>query len=366
MKLELEEASPRFRVLPTQLVDSEEGIILRRGVERLRIAGEAAQEVLEAIFEAAGQESGATVDAICGQFNPDMQAPVRDLVDRLISRRVLVDASGPGAEARESAQDEGSAEVFYWQYGADATQVARSLATTHVSIAGVNAVSQRLAEALRHSGFANVLVVDHPMLRNVRMFDQTGRLAPGHWQEGIPAPLDYEDWVNDEPPVDCLVVTSDFGGLELMREWNEFCVKFGIHFLPVVLQDMVGYLGPLVMPGETPCFECLWARQNSHMTDPASQRGTEGAAFYGQLVSGYLPPMASVLGDIAAMELVKFYSGALPGSKVGKLIEVDLMKPALATRNVLKVPRCRVCGPLTGHSDQAVDRNVFMPGNEPE
>jgi len=33
-----------------------------------------------------------------------------------------------------------------------------------------------------------------------------------------------------------------------------------------------------------------------------------------------------------------------PPSDYGRLIEADLMTPAIRTRNILKVPRCPVCG----------------------
>jgi len=366
MKLELQEvAACRYRVLPTQLVAEGDGIILRRGVERLKISGEAAQEVLETIFQRAGQKGGATVEEICNQFHPDYRGAVQDLLDRLITRRVLVEHGNDTRESPSGEELESPSEVFYWQFGADVRQVERALGSRHIAVAGVNLVSRQLIGALGESGLTNVTLVDHPLLRNLRMFDQRGQLRTGAWPTDTPTPADYDEWADQEQPLDCLVVTSDFGGLQLMREWNEFCVRFAIHFLPVVLQDMVGYIGPMVMPGETPCFECLWARQNSNLENPARERATERAAFYGQLVEGYLPPMASILGDLAALELVKFYSQALPGSRVGSLIEVDLMEPSLKSRKLLKVPRCPVCGPLNAHSHQSVERNLFMPGNEP-
>lgn len=367
MKLELGDPAPRFRLLPIQMVSTEQGVILRRGVDRLRVSGQAAQDVLEQIFDATGRDGGATVDDIYSRFHDDLRAPVQDIVNRLITRRILVEIQDDHrVGSTEQGSDESSAEVFYWQFGTNPARIADNLAATRVSIAGVNLVSQRMAESLQTNGFPNVTVIDHPLLRNVRLFDPGGRLAARHWRADLPQPIDYEDWVREEAPVDCLVVTSDFGGMQLLREWNEFAVRFNLHFLPVMLQDMVGYIGPLVMPRETPCFECLWARQNSHLADPRSQRAAESAAFYGQLVNGFLPPMASVLGDLAAMELIKFYSRGLPGGGVGNLIEVDLTQPSLKTRKVLKVPRCSVCGPLTAHSNKAVDNTVFMPGNDLE
>jgi hypothetical protein len=56
--------------------------------------------------------------------------------------------------------------------------------------------------------------------------------------------------------------------------------------------------------------------------------------------------MASILGDIAAFELTKFYSGVIPQWNVGTMIEVNLLATHLTTRKVLKVPRCRACSPV--------------------
>src|SRR5262249_10319169 len=144
----------------------------------------------------------------------------------------------------------------------------------------------------------------------------------------------------------CIVATSDFGGLTSMRQWNEFCVTRNIHFFPVVLQNLVGYVGPLVVPGETPCFECVRARQNANIEDPTTRAAAEPHAFSSQHVIGFHPSMATILGDIAAVELGKFYGGWLASESVGSLIVVRLLVPSVTTHRVLKIPRCPVCSDL--------------------
>ena len=87
-------------------------------------------------------------------------------------------------------------------------------------------------------------------------------------------------------------------------------------------------------------------------------------AFFGQGVDAWLPPMASMLGELATLELVRFCSKVIGGVRTGVMTEVDLLLPELSTRRLLKVPRCRVCGPLVTRSAVTGERNVFMPGNE--
>jgi thiazole/oxazole-forming peptide maturase SagC family component len=166
----------------------------------------------------------------------------------------------------------------------------------------------------------------------------------------------------DPESFDCLVATSDFGGMHLLRSWNEFCVLHRRTFLPVLLQDMIGYVGPLVIPGETACFECFRLRRNTHLPDPQSRQLIEAVAFEGQRTAGFLPPMASLLGDVAAIELLKLMTLAPPLWRVGTVIEVNLMAPDMSARGVLKLPRCPVCTPLAERPSLAVGRSGAARG----
>jgi thiazole/oxazole-forming peptide maturase SagC family component len=129
----------------------------------------------------------------------------------------------------------------------------------------------------------------------------------------------------------------------------------------VILQNLIGYVGPLVIPGETACYECLRQRQNAHMNDPEVQRASESVTTTDSKVVGFHPSMASVLGDIAAFELTKLYTDGLPLGNIGTQIEVNLLTSEMMTRKVLKVPRCAVCSPLTTRSSATPYKSNFVP-----
>ena len=57
--------------------------------------------------------------------------------------------------------------------------------------------------------------------------------------------------------------------------------------------------------------------------DPERTRATEAHAFFGQDVTGYVQPMARVAADLAAVDLLKYFSRVLPGGIAGRLIEAD-------------------------------------------
>jgi molybdopterin-synthase adenylyltransferase len=353
--------SEKLRALPVQLVEVPDGVILRRGSVEIKIGGERAVEVTQIVLAAAA-EKDVTLEEICERFAAPDRPAVQHLVEQLIARRLLVpsEAANPTGEGGESSLD-----IFYWQFGESAARVTERLNSRQTVIMGVNHISRQLAASLTASGVDNFRVVDFPLLRNLRLFDETGRLRAGQWPTCSQPPMDYQEWMEgtELQSLGCLVATSDFGSHQAMREWNKFCVEYQRHFLPVVLQTPIGYVGPLVVPGETACFECLRVRQNSHLQDPDGTRATEGVAFEGQAVTSFHPSMASVLGDIAAIELAKFYSGVLPLWNVGRLIEVNLLSPRLTARKVLKIPRCIVCSPLNTHSSIMAKKVPFSTAN---
>ena len=194
------------------------------------------------------------------------------------------------------------------------------------------------------------------MLRNLSLYDDTGTLRPDDLGVNMPAPVEEAAWRataagHGRPTL--LVGTSDFGGKTLLRRWNEYAVGHGVSFFPVVLQHMVGSIGPVIVPYETPCYECVRGRENSNMDDPETQRELETAAFEGQFSAGYHPLMPRLVADQAAFELTKVYSG-IDTRPTGRLITISPLSNALSVHRVLRLPYCPVCGVDARHARPAL------------
>jgi bacteriocin biosynthesis cyclodehydratase domain-containing protein len=298
------------------------------------------------VLSAAG-DGGATREEIAGLFAAPDRPGVERLVDHLVSRRLLV----PAGEAPAAADDESNLDVFYWHFDRRREEVQRDLGHRRILLVGVNELSRRCGEALADAGLGCAAVVDDPPLGNPALTEGRNGTGGARWPDRLPRPVAVEAWRETFDPagVDCLIATAEFGGQHLLRRWNAFCVDRELRFLPVLLQDLVGSIGPLVIPGETACLECLRARQNSHLEDPASQRAAELRAEEGRKTVAFHPLMVSVLGEVAAFELLKYFAG-IPEWRVGCLLEMSLLAGSLRSRRVLKVPRCAVCSPLNRRS----------------
>lgn len=350
-------SSKKLKALPVQFIETPGGVILKRGCTEVRISGREIGEALHIIFTAL--DGTHTSEEICSRFAQPERPAVAQLLQGLIEKRMLV--SCDSADLAVDEPEESSLAIFYWNFGQPVSEVTERLNSRHLAILGVNCISRQLAMSLMACGAENFMVIDYPLMRNLRLFDKAGKLRSDQWPITSKQPLGYPESLDriTHQSVDCLIATSDFGGAHAMLEWNKFCVQRQRHYFPVTLQNVIGRVGPLVIPGDTACYECLHTRQNSHNMDSENLKVIDEAAFEGQMVTGFHPSMASILGDMAAIELSKFYSGVLPMSNVGSLIEVNLLATQVTVRKVLKLPRCSVCSSLNTRSSMNLSRNAF-------
>jgi bacteriocin biosynthesis cyclodehydratase domain-containing protein len=325
---------------------------------RVSVEGDDVKESLEQLIDNARGSSGVTMEELVQQAPAKIQATLTKLAAILQDRRMIMKMpEGMEPAPADSTEEE---DVFYWTFGTTPGRVAASLAEKTVTIIGANTLGAALISMLKSCRFRKIEWVDHILFRNRSLFEDKEKFAG---VAGQPGPISFEAWSDLNVMPDCLVVVSDFGGLSMMREWNEFCVTHNVPFLPAVMQDMSVFLGPMTVPGQTPCFECYWRRQNSNLDEPELVRATEAGAFLAQGVSGFLPPMVHIAAGLASMELLRYLSQELPVGNIGRVVEMDLMEPALTRRKLLRLPRCPVCSGRAHQAAPAADIIVIMPRN---
>lgn len=343
----------RMQSLPAQLIQTEEGTVLKRGCIEILFHGQNSDH-LSAIL--GSFRKGATQKEVLTGFAEEHRPDILALIELLQRRNVLVPIDDSCTNLSDVSED--SLSLFYWHFDPCGHSIPARLRSRKIAILGVNSVSRRLSASLQLAGFENTALVMYPS----RFCPESKNPTPGLMSANSPPhqePLTFEAWFGkiDWASMDCLVATSDCGGRDLLREWNELAMQHRCHFLPIVLQDVIGYLGPLVIPNETACYECLISRENSHQETFTLRRAVEHSAFRGQ-PSAFHPLMASVLADVAAFEMARFYSQSIPGHLSSSLIEVNLLGASITRRKVLKVPRCVVCSTLHTHQSVSIYKNA--------
>ncbi|MCC2643159.1 MAG: hypothetical protein K0S45_3572 [Nitrospira sp.] len=348
--------SDALRSLQVQFIDYPGGVLLRRGGTTVKLGTKGAAKAVRIILEET-QNEGRTVEQICNLFSPKVKSLVKNLINQLVGWNLLVrhDSHMFTGEAVD-----GNLQVFYWDLHSGFTQAVPSLAERRITILGLNQVSRQIAGALNKAGLKQLKIVDLPLLRNLSFFDKSHTFLNQSWPDETRNYIATSEKF-DPKDTDCVVITSDFGSNSSFHEVNALCVSSKCHLLPVILQNVSGSVGPLIIPEETACFECLRARHNSHIDDWALWQACEDAAFDGQQSFGLHPAMPAILGNIAAFELTKLYGGLEDLAKVGTLIEFNLRELRLTQRKVLKVPRCRVCSRMKLQASTNPEKTFFVP-----
>lgn len=344
-----------LRLLPIQIAREMDGIVLRRGVEQILVPDLNALLVMRVLQKAMLQKP-CTQKELADLFAGPVRPLVESLLDLLRAKRFIVptdvDAIKQPGGATESPTD-----IFYWHFNQSQTRIAKTLNETCWAFVGINRLNQHLLQAMLDDGLENYIVVDDPMLRNVTLYDDDFQLTSAFWREQHDHIVD-EDRFIDGPRDACgfVVAASEFGGSFLLERWNEYAVTRRIAFYPVLLENLVGYCGPLVIPTESACYACLQTRQNSNAIGFEERRVMERHAFDGQHVAAYHRSMLQVLASVAQFDLVKFKSNIQWDT--GSLCEISLLSGAMDRRKLMKAPRCPVCSGLRERAQTNIHKQL--------
>jgi bacteriocin biosynthesis cyclodehydratase domain-containing protein len=194
-------------------------------------------------------------------------------------------------------------------YGLTPAVAATRLAGARVGVGGSSPVGAEAARLLRSAGVGEV-----------------ARLRVGE-AEGI----------------QFAVVTPADDEVGLLREWNHLALEQGICWLGLRPFDgLIWAIGPLVVPGESACYECSVLRLASHVEYAGDVLLVEGAP--SRALAGAALDLVA-LGVLVQLSLgwVVGRDRSLPG-----ILHVVEARPAIALGRhcVLRVPRCEACSSL--------------------
>lgn len=125
-----------------------------------------------------------------------------------------------------------------------------------------------------------------------------------------------------------------------LADLNRECVEKGVPLLVVTLGVASGWVGPLVLPGESACVVCAldWIDRDA---DPDAKATPPGS------------PLALVLAHLAALEVLRFAAPCLRPGAVGVRHHYDAATHRLHSVEVTRRPRCPRCGDLVRRSPAA-------------
>ena len=139
--------------------------------------------------------------------------------------------------------------------------------------------------------------------------------------------------VNRDPI--CIAYCADKYDAQVALHLNEIAIEFGLPYLPYRNALTHIDIGPLVVPGQTPCLQCCDIRRQAVLLPP--EREAELRA---------VPALPFPVGiEAMCLELLRWLSGISLPVTISKLQRLDLISGTTTLHTVLRVPRCPSCGP---------------------
>lgn len=147
--------------------------------------------------------------------------------------------------------------------------------------------------------------------------------------------------------VDFAIVALDRPYPTITSRINRVAHSYDTPWISAVVNNLDGQVGPTVYPGETACYECFRTRaQAATASSTGFQRYEEQASAAGAV----LPSIARVIAGLATVDVITQLAGGA-GKTVGSVINFDFADYAVQADEVLRMPRCDVCGHPSDHLD---------------
>jgi bacteriocin biosynthesis cyclodehydratase domain-containing protein len=251
-----------------------------------------------------------------------------------------------------------------------------TLKVKRVSIIGCGPIGARIAHGLIQHGVSKIALLDEretdPLWQAFQPFVGNGhegsKLAHhclrdnlGGADSGVEAldvKLDAAGLRAAVADADLTVMAFEQQSLQLAHLLNRVCLKEDKPWMTASTDGNLGLVGPLFLPRETACYNCYAALSDSAIStremsrryrQHVIQRGA-GSFFPG------LPAFADIVAGYACLAAVHYLLGK--GSFVtGRVLNINFDRMLIHMEDVLKLPRCPVCG---------LEKSVYRPPFSPD
>lgn len=219
-----------------------------------------------------------------------------------------------------------------------------SLGERQVLIVGDDAIGRQVAEELLETGVEQVDFAPTPN-------------AEQHSMEQLSDAHDSLSVVDERVPdstirsADFVVYATDGYHPEYVMAINRTTHESNTPWMPIQRIGFNGIVGPTIYPGTTPCYNCFRDRMLANVEQPrlfgAFERkcANDGA---GQPVDR---PHLRLLAGYASMDLMNLLAYG-QGYTVSRIITTNSLDMSIEFNDVLKSPRCDVCGAASGDRHQ--------------
>ncbi len=164
------------------------------------------------------------------------------------------------------------------------------------------------------------------------------------WEKQIRS---FDDWKADYSYQDnhFIIAATVFGNKKALRSFNQFAYQQKLQYLPILLLDYQLEIGPIFMPGITPCYECVYKRFLTHFYD------TDQVESFYRMIDQNSPNMVhfsdevlySACSGVSTLQILNYLSGNQVLLQSGYQLDWNISNNTSTSHRILKNPLCKVC-----------------------
>jgi bacteriocin biosynthesis cyclodehydratase domain-containing protein len=140
-----------------------------------------------------------------------------------------------------------------------------------------------------------------------------------------------------------LVLADDYSRTAL-SEHNRSALTHGRPWLLAKLCGHDIWIGPLFVPGQTACHECLRARLERNRTAQRFVANKQALAEPPAISKAMLPSTLALAARMLALETAKYLAGGTDSPIVGQVLSLNLATWTLHSHELARNPACPACG----------------------
>lgn len=148
--------------------------------------------------------------------------------------------------------------------------------------------------------------------------------------------------------MDMAAVCTDLPRPDLCDAVNKAALTVTLPWLLLQADGRDGWVGPLFIPSETGCYNCLVQRLLSCSPHADTDKAVQAAALRQPFIESLdlLPPFADLLAATAALEIIRHLTALSPPLTYKAQILIDCIS-GISRRDVLhRLPRCPACSEI--------------------
>jgi len=359
------------------ITENKEGVLLQSDLGAFQLHG---RDVSTFISDIAPLLQGKhDLDAICQQLSEYENESIHSVIDMLMEQGLIEEISEQSFTPPWPAHErflKAWANRSVSQNKAPATEAAieqsssvEKLQANRVLVIGLEPWAVKMVDELATAGVAHIHIMDSEQITSEDLLFHRGYgkaslglnraealkkvlAKDNHWCD-----ITYESLVTDnmdqrftpqrQEDWDLVIVTLGAEAQFFLKSISEYIQEKGYTALYGAVDGLESWVGPVVKPGETACWNCLRLRRLGAAENTALSHVLDNSSFenkQARRARSMLSPMAALNGQQLAMEALTLLLQYRPSNLYNQIRIQNLITGQSDQHRIIPMPWCEVCG----------------------